>query len=190
MISRLARFALALPFAVAACTATPELKFAPDGVDTDAATDATVPLGGQDAQGLADAHPAADTGIGGGNTDDSGDSPDAPIDTDALSPDSSGPPVDASSPDAGPHDAGPPDTAAPPDSGPVDAGHPDAAATCTPNPQLGIDCCPSGDQCVGLACQNCQDCTTCGLPNFCCAVVNGAGKYKSMKCSMSSVGCP
>ncbi len=157
---------LGMALVVAGCAATPELTYSSD-------------LDGGLSQLL-----EGDASPDGGTEEDGGTTGTQYVDAEAPWIEA-GPRVDSSSLD---HDAG---AAAPPpsDSG---AGGPTCPSVISP----GVQCCTSSPPtssrtCVGQSCSHCGDCLQagCDATQFCCAAVNGGGKYKGTFCS-DSIACP
>jgi hypothetical protein len=77
------------------------------------------------------------------------------------------------------------------DGGELDAG----TLACLPaDPPPSAGCCTATLRCAGMACNHCSDCasikTPCTAAQFCCANVNGSGKYKGVTCSANGMNCP
>jgi hypothetical protein len=78
------------------------------------------------------------------------------------------------------------------DAGDVDAGNP--LACLPPGAPAKAACCSPTMPCAGMACNYCNDCSqldpACTPTQYCCATVNGNGKYKGVSCSANGAKCP
>jgi hypothetical protein len=99
--------------------------------------------------------------------------------------------------EAGLRDSSSPADATAADAGASDGGDRDAAnpLACLPaDPPPAARCCTATLRCVGTACNHCDDCssikTPCTATQYCCAEVNGNGKYKGVSCSATGMNCP